>query len=268
MEELHFDIEEEYFGVDHEAPYTPKTSLEVEGTYLQKVKKFLPMWEAWLVKNLDLLSKFEQWEPVADRKIVAAGYGLQKAIQEKSEAALNNAHDLWCIKQWIEGSEKFDGRLFESLDEVHGIRSDVIQHMMQRLNRICEPENHPYLVNDSPLALSNNDWMDKFKTSRWGRSVVRDIEFDEVRRQITPPLGDITWLPQEDVYSEYVKSITEASDESMANHQRRQMFELLHEIVLESPFRQFMLIHSQVKGVLTDRRAVYVRDSGERGNGN
>jgi len=46
------------------------------------------------------------------------------------------------------------------------------------------------------------------------------------------------------------------------------MFELLHEIVLESPFRQFMLIHSQVKGVLTDRRAVYVRDSGERGNGN
>ena len=132
MEKSHFGIEDDFFGVDHEASYVHKTSLEVEGTYLQKVKRFLPMWEAWLVKNLDLLSKFEQWEPVADRKIVAAGYGLQKAIQEKAEAALNNAHDLWCIKQWIEGSEKTDSSPFESLDDIHGIRSDVIQHMMQR----------------------------------------------------------------------------------------------------------------------------------------
>jgi hypothetical protein len=268
MEELHFDIEEELFGVDHDRPYIHKTCIEVEVTYLQKVKKFLPMWEAWLVKNLDLLSKFEQWEPVADRKIVAAGYGLQKAIQEKSEAALNNAHDLWCVKQWIEGSENVDNNLVESLEGLHGIRSDVIQHMMQRLARICELENHPYLDDAAPLALSNNDWMDKFKASRWGRSVVRDLEFDEVSRQIATPVCDISWLPQEDVYSEYVKSITEASDESLANHQRRQMFELLHEIVLESPFRRFMLIHSQVKGVLTDRRAVFVRDPGEIGNGN
>ena len=68
MEKSHFGIEDDFFGVDHEASYVHKTSLEVEGTYLQKVKRFLPMWEAWLVKNLDLLFKFEQWEPVADRK--------------------------------------------------------------------------------------------------------------------------------------------------------------------------------------------------------
>ena len=260
MEEHSIDL-----GVDHDVPDFQKTNSEIEISYMEKVERFLPMWESWLAKNLDLLSKFEQWESVADRKIVAAGYGLQKAIQEKAEAALNNAHDLWCIKKWITGKlgyETFWDDELELLEEIHGIRSDVIQHMMPRLNRICELENHPYLSPAEPLGYSNEDWMERFLASRWGRSVVKDSDLeDAVPARAKPPNDGCSWLPVDAVYAEYVDSINEAREESVANYQRRYMFELLHEIVLESPFKQFMLIHSQVKGVLTDRQAIFVKDT-------
>jgi hypothetical protein len=49
-----------------------KTVSEVEATYLQTVSENSVRWQAWLAKNLAYLAQFEEWEPVADKTIVAA----------------------------------------------------------------------------------------------------------------------------------------------------------------------------------------------------
>ena len=80
------------------------------------------------------------------------------------------------------------------------------------------------------------------------------------QEQIKLDTSDITWLPSDEVYAEEVRHIMDARLESLGNFQRRKMIEMLEDIVLSSPFYQFTLMHSQVKGVLTDRRAVHVKD--------
>jgi hypothetical protein len=256
MESEIFDLD--YLEVDHEAPVDVKSVNEVQQSYLNKVEVFLPRWMAWLDKNLDLLTRFEEWEPVAERNLVAAGYGLQKAIQDNAEAALNNAHDLWCVKAWIEGGEH--KHEIEEVEQLHMVRNDVIQHLMPRLNRICEVENHPYLSGTVNFSQSVDEWLTKAKSSRWGRSIVKDPDFGVPFENTVSPVYNLSWLPEDDVYAEYVKPLVDAKEESLSNFQRRRMFDLLHEIALLSPLRQFSLVHSQVNGVLSDRRAIYVKD--------
>tara|TARA_B100001564_G_C20669827_1_gene685666 strand:- start:9773 stop:10543 length:771 start_codon:yes stop_codon:yes gene_type:complete len=234
-----------------------KTVSEVEASYLATVSEYLVKWESWLAKNLDLLAQFEMWEPVADETIVAASYALKKAIRDKSEAALNNAHDLWCVKAWIEGKSN---PLIDEFDLVHGIRSDVVAHTMPRLTRICESDNHPYLDNYSEVSFNNEDWNNAFNKSSWGRSMTKDKVSNNKKESPGFDTGDIAWLPSDAIYAEEVRCIMEARLESISNYQRRRLVEMLEDIVLSSPFYQFTLMHSQVKGVLGDRRSVHVKD--------
>jgi len=255
MEEAYDEIDEfEYL----EPPVEQiKTVSEVEATYLTTVSQNLTMWEAWLAKNLDLLAQFEQWEPVADDTIVAAGYALKKAIREKAEDALNHAHDLWCVKAWIAGQSN---PLINELDMVHGIRSDVVAHTMPRLTRICEIDNHPYLSDHQTVAFDREGWKEAFRQSSWGRSMTKTQTLPDKQEQIKLDTSDITWLPSDEVYAEEVRHIMDARLESLGNFQRRKMIDMLEDIILSSPFYQFTLMHSQVKGVLKDRRSVHVKD--------
>ena len=214
-------------------------------------------WESWLAKNLDLLAQFEQWEPVADETIVAAGYALKKAIREKAEEALNNAHDLWCVRSWIKGNSN---PLINQLDLIHGIRSDVVAHTMPRLTRICESDNHPYLSNYTAVDFDHEGWKNAFSRSSWGRSVIK-CQVPQDKQELPEfDTGDIAWLPSDDVYAEEVRHIMDARLESIGNYQRRKMIDMLENIVFGSPFYQFSLAHSQAKGVLKDRRSVHVKD--------
>ena len=254
MDDLDDDFDDFDFS-DLEAEI--KTVSEVEATYLETVSENLVRWQAWLSKNLEYLAQFEEWEPVADKTIVAAGYALKKAIREKAEAALNNAHDLWCVKAWIEGQSD---PLINELDLVHHIRSDVVAHTMPRLTRICEIDNHPYLDGHEPVDFDHEQWKEAFSRSSWGRSVTKTKHSTDKKEMIELDTSDIIWLPSDDIYAEEVRSIMDARLESLGNYQRRKMIDMLEDIVLSSPFHQFTLMHSQVKGVLKDRRSVHVKD--------
>ena len=235
-----------------------KTTSEVEASYLTTVSENLVIWESWLAYNLDHLAQFEQWKNTTEEEtVVAAGYALKKKIREHAEAALNNAHDLWCVKAWIEGHAD---PLIDELDLVHGIRSDVVAHTMPRLTRICESDNHPYLGTCPEVSLDHEGWKAAFSRSSWGRSMTKCkvpqdkselSKFDEI---------EIAWLPNDAVYAEEVKCIIDARLESIGNYQRRKMIDMLENIVHSSPFYQFTLVHSQAKGVLNDRRSVHVKD--------